>query len=83
MDDSNNNGNKTNQDLQAEVIRDYAKVCICKSITRKTMKKVIKEGATTLEQVRYKTSAGSGPCKGRRCTPRIEELLKEYEAGMF
>jgi NAD(P)H-nitrite reductase large subunit len=41
------------------------------------MKKVIKEGADTVEKVRKATGAGSGACNGRRCTPKIEALLEE------
>lgn len=67
-----------------QLIKDkYTKVCICKAISRATMKKVIKEGAHTLEDVHKNTGAGSGPCGGRRCTPRIENLLKEYNENMF
>jgi len=69
--------------LENQIIDNYTKICICKSISRATMKKVIKEGAHTLSQVRYKTGAGSGPCQGRRCTPRIEDLLQEYKEGLF
>jgi NAD(P)H-nitrite reductase large subunit len=47
------------------------------------MKKVIQDGATTVQSVRYKTGAGSGACQGRRCTPRIEELLEAHKAGEF
>jgi len=71
------------QELDAYVKDKYTKICICKSINKATMKKVIKDGATTVSAVRFKTGAGSGPCKGRRCTPRIEALLQDYEEGMF
>jgi len=71
------------EDLEALVKDKYTKICICKSINKATMKKVIKEGATTVSAVKYKTGAGSGPCKGRRCTPRIETLLREHEEGLF
>lgn len=71
------------KELESIVIDNYTKICICKSINRATMKKVIKEGATTVQKVRYKTGAGSGACHGRRCTPRIEALLEDYEAGKF
>ncbi len=70
-------------DIEQLVKDKYTKICICKSINKATMKKVIKEGATTLQAVRYQTGAGSGPCKGRRCTPRIENLLREHEEGLF
>lgn len=60
-----------------EILDKYTKVCICKAISKSTMKKVISEGADTLEKVRKATTAGSGSCGGRRCTPKILELLEE------
>lgn len=69
--------------LEEQVIDNYTKICICKSISKSTMKKVIREGAHTVSQVRYKTGAGSGPCQGRRCTPRIEKLLEDFNNGEF
>jgi NAD(P)H-nitrite reductase large subunit len=62
-----------------EIIDKYTKVCICKAISKSTMKKVILEGADTLEKVRKATTAGSGSCGGRRCTPKILELLEEIK----
>lgn len=75
--------NSDKSPLENQIIDNYTKICICKSISRATMKKVIKEGALTLNQVRYKTGAGSGPCQGRRCTPRIEHLLEQHKEGKF
>lgn len=69
-----------NNDLNTEIMDKMTKVCICKGIPRSTMKKVIREGARTLEEVRKATGAGSGPCGGRRCTPKILELLEDYKA---
>ena len=40
----------------------------------------IRAGIVTVEGLRKATGAGSGSCKGKRCTPRIEELLRE-QAG--
>ena len=51
------------------------KVCLCKAITRTTIKKAITDGADTLEKVQKATGAGSGSCKGRKCTPKILDLL--------
>ena len=64
------------QNLNNEVLDKLTKVCLCREISRATMKKAIQNGARTVEQVRKATGAGSGSCKGRRCTPKIEELLK-------
>ncbi len=64
------------QNLNSEILDKITKVCICKAIPRSTIKKVIKDGAKTLEEVQKATGAGSGPCGGRRCTPKIVELLE-------
>jgi bacterioferritin-associated ferredoxin len=65
-----------NSDLNSEIMDKLTKVCICKGIPRSTMKKVIMNGASTLEEVQKATGAGSGPCGGRRCTPKILNLLE-------
>ncbi|MDL2311150.1 (2Fe-2S)-binding protein [Peptostreptococcaceae bacterium OttesenSCG-928-C18] len=54
------------------------KVCTCKSITRHTIKKVIAKGHDSLEEVREKTGAGTGYCKGKNCTEQIQELIENY-----
>lgn len=71
-----------NEELNQLVLDKLTKVCLCKAISRATIKKAIAGGADTLEKVQKATGAGSGPCQGRRCTPKIEELLiaaKEVE----
>lgn len=63
-----------------EQIKDkLTKVCICKAISRKTIKEAIQNGAHTLEAVQKATGAGSGGCQGNRCTPKIEELLESMK----
>lgn len=62
---------------EQEIMDKMTKVCICKAINRATMKQVIADGADTLEKVQKATTAGSGPCQGRRCTPRILDLLEQ------
>ncbi len=68
------------QNLNSEVLDKITKVCICKAIPRATIKKVIKNGAKTLEEVQKATGAGSGPCGGRRCTEKILQLLEEEKS---
>lgn len=62
-----------------DILDKYTKVCICKAISKSTMKRVIKDGADTLGKVQKATSAGSGSCGGRRCTPKILQLLDEMK----
>ncbi len=64
------------QNINSEILDKLTKVCICKAIPRATIKKAIQNGAKTLEEVQKATGAGSGPCGGRRCTPKILELLE-------
>lgn len=62
-------------DIEEEILDKMTKVCICKGISRATIKKAIQNGAKTVSEVQKATGAGSGPCGGRRCTPKIEDLL--------
>ena len=65
------------QKINNEIMDKLTKVCLCKAIPRSTIKKAIQNGARTVEEVQKATGAGSGGCKGHRCTPKIEELLKQ------
>jgi NAD(P)H-nitrite reductase large subunit len=71
------------QNINPEILDKLTKVCICKAIPRSKIKAVIKQGARTVEEVRKATGAGSGGCGGQRCTPKIEELLRQFEEGEF
>lgn len=64
--------------LKIDIMDKITKICVCKSITRATIKTAINNGATTVEEVKKMTGAGSGSCKGKNCTPKIENLLKEH-----
>lgn len=63
------------KDINQDIMDKLTKVCVCKSISRLTIKKAIKQGAKNLKEVQSATGAGSGSCLGRRCSPKIEELL--------
>lgn len=58
-----------------EVLDKLTKVCICKAITRETIKDAINNGADTLEKVIDATGATTGSCRGFRCKCKIEELI--------
>ncbi len=65
------------QNLNLDIMDKMTKVCICKGIPRSKMKAAIRNGAKTLQEVQKATGAGSGPCGGKRCTPKILALLEE------
>ncbi|MDF2673524.1 MAG: (2Fe-2S)-binding protein [Clostridiales bacterium] len=63
------------QNLNEELLDKLTKVCICKAIPRSKIKEAIRNGADTLEKVQKSTGAGSGGCNGKRCSPKILELI--------
>lgn len=65
--------------LRQEVLDKYTKVCICRVISRATIKKAITDGAKSVEEVSKVTGACTGSCKGMRCKQSVENLLKEYQ----
>jgi bacterioferritin-associated ferredoxin len=67
----------TNRTKEQEIIEGLRPVCICKGIKKRVILDRIKAGMTTVEELKNVTGAGSGSCKGERCTPRIIGCLKE------
>lgn len=55
------------------------KVCLCKGITEEQIVGAIKNGATTVEDVKAKTSATGGACCGARCKGAVEELIENHK----
>ena len=52
-------------------------VCICKGIKKSVFWKGLDAGARTKEEMNRLTGSGSGGCQGRRCGPRITEMLRD------
>lgn len=67
--------------LNPEILDKLTKVCICKAIPRKKIKDAIRGGADTVLKVNAVTGSGSGGCGGKRCAPKIYELIKAYKNG--
>ncbi len=65
---------------EEEIKNRFKKVCICRSISKGTMIDAVKNGARSVEDIRKKTGATTGNCKGTRCTPVIKEIIKEYSS---
>lgn len=54
-----------------------SKICLCKGITEEEIVDAVKNGATTYEEVKEKTGAGTGVCKGARCKSKIVTIIEE------
>lgn len=55
------------QNINSEILDKITKVCICKGVSRATIKKAIRDGAKSVADVQKVTDAGGGSCGGRRC----------------
>jgi bacterioferritin-associated ferredoxin len=67
-------------EINEAVMDKITKVCLCKSISRATIKKAIMDGAHTVVKVNAAVGSGSGPCKGQRCGPKIQALIDQMKA---
>ncbi len=64
-------------DENNQIIENLKKICLCKSISKGTILKAIRDGASTLKLVNSQLGSGSGDCKGERCQAKINEIVKE------
>jgi len=56
-------------------------ICYCNKITKKEIKEAIKNGARTLDDVKFATRASFGECQGSFCIPKILKIISE-ETGL-
>jgi NAD(P)H-nitrite reductase large subunit len=62
---------------EQQIIEGLKVICQCKGIRRSVFLKLINSGLTTVAELQKATGAGTGSCKGKQCTPRIMDLLRE------
>jgi len=58
-----------------EIVDSYKIVCICNKIRRGVIQKAIAAGAVSIDDVRRRTRAATGPCGSKRCGPVIAGML--------
>lgn len=61
--------------VRRAIIESYKIVCICNKIRKGVIEKAIRAGASSFEDVKRRTRAGTGDCKAERCGPVIRDLL--------
>jgi sarcosine oxidase, subunit alpha len=52
-------------------------VCRCERVTAGAIRKLIREGARDVNQIKALTRASMGPCGAKTCTPLIRRLFRE------
>ncbi|MCD6146664.1 MAG: (2Fe-2S)-binding protein [Thermoplasmata archaeon] len=50
-------------------------ICRCEDVTEEDVVKAIKEGYTTLDELKHVLRLGMGPCQGRTCIPLAARIL--------
>ena len=58
------------------VVEGMKVICICKGIRKRVFWRVLDAGICTQEAINRETGSGSGSCRGRRCGPRILDMLR-------
>ncbi len=64
---------------EQEILDGLKPICLCKGIRKNVFLKHMASGLNTVDQLKKATGAGSGSCGGKRCTPRIIELLRSNQ----
>ncbi len=63
--------------VRRAIIESYRVVCLCNKIKKGTIEKAIRAGATTFDDVKRRTRAGTGPCGAKRCGPVVRAMLEK------
>jgi len=52
-------------------------ICFCNKVTKKEIKEAIKNGARTVDDIKFATRASFGECQGSFCTSKILKIISE------
>lgn len=62
-------------------------VCRCQDVTEEEVVAALRQGATTIDEIKRLVRAGMGPCQGRTCRRLVSQIiareLKEPMAQVF
>lgn len=52
-------------------------ICRCEEISEEQIREAIRQGATTINEIKRWTRSGMGLCQGRTCRRLVERILSE------
>ncbi|MCR4441462.1 MAG: (2Fe-2S)-binding protein [Peptococcaceae bacterium] len=52
-------------------------ICRCEEVTREEIEEAIKNGATTMNEVKRWSRAGMGLCQGKICSRNVSRIVSE------
>jgi len=50
-------------------------ICRCQDVTEEEIVNAIKQGATTIDEIKRLVRAGMGPCQGRTCRRLVTQII--------
>jgi NAD(P)H-nitrite reductase large subunit len=72
----------SNNQRASEIIDNMKVICQCRSVKKSTYKKLMAQGINSMAEFQKSTGAGSGACGGKRCGPRLNEMLNTPKPGV-
>ncbi|UCG42512.1 MAG: (2Fe-2S)-binding protein [candidate division WOR-3 bacterium] len=70
-------GGKTRRTARKRTAKKVTVVCRCEEVTEDEIRRAIREGHQTLEQIKRKLRTGMGHCQGRGCLRIIAQMVEE------
>ena len=52
-------------------------ICRCEKTTEQEIRQAIRAGATTIDDIKFRTRAGMGRCQGGFCNSRVLKIMAE------
>lgn len=52
-------------------------VCRCEKVSEQEIREAVRQGARTLDEIKFRTLAGFGRCQGGFCTSRVIQIMSE------
>lgn len=71
----------SNNQRASEIIDNMKVICQCNMIKKATYKKLMAQGMNSMAELQKSTGSGSGECGGKRCGPRLHEMLNGLKPG--
>ena len=63
----------------APVVESQTLVCHCDDVTVEEIVKIVGERSfISIDELKHLTRLGMGPCRGKRCIPRVKQALRSY-----
>ena len=64
---------------EQDIIDGLKLICQCRGVKKRVFLRHIADGIDTVEGLQRVTGAASGDCRGKRCLPRIRDMVETLD----